>query len=61
MTGNKNRYKALFIPAITLASLLNGIISGIMSVITVYFFKPLWEKIVIKILDAKQNYWNEKQ
>jgi hypothetical protein len=30
----------------------NGIIGGISSVITVYFFKPLWDRTI--------NWWNNK-
>lgn len=61
MDNKEKKYTILFIPVITLTSVINGIVSGLMSVITAYFFKPIWEKIVINLLDAKQNYWNKKQ
>ena len=50
-------YTCVVIPV----AVANGIIGGISSVITAYFFKPVWEKIIIKILDAKQDYWSKKQ
>lgn len=36
------KYEALMIPVVV----VNGIVSGIISVITAYFFKPLWNKVV---------------
>jgi hypothetical protein len=41
------------IPVVVTTPVFNGIIGGISSVITAYFFKPVWEKIV-KILYRKQ-------
>lgn len=35
-------FKALMIPVVV----VNGIFSGIISVITSYFFKPLWNKLM---------------
>lgn len=45
--------------SITLCGLMASAINGIVAYIAVYFFKPLWEKI-IKILDLKQDYWKNK-
>jgi hypothetical protein len=44
--NNKDKFliKCIIIPV----SVTNGILSGISSVITVYFFKPIWEKIASK-------------
>lgn len=44
MEPNKknNEYQVLIIPVVV----ANGILSGIISVITSYFFKPLWLKIM---------------
>lgn len=36
-----NKVSVLMIPVVV----VNGIMSGVVSVITAYFFKPLWEKI----------------
>ena len=33
------------VPVVVTAPIINGIIGGISSVITAYFFKPVWEKI----------------
>lgn len=46
---NKNQFKALMIPVIV----VNGIVSGIVSVITAYFFKPIWNKVI--------GYWSKKK
>lgn len=46
--NKENDYGILMIPVV----IVNGILSGIVSVITAYFFKPLWNKIV--------SYWNKK-
>lgn len=40
--NNNNDYKVLMIPVVV----VNGIISGLVSVITAYFFKPIWNKIM---------------
>ena len=48
----EKKYTTLLIPVITTVSISNGIISGITSVITAYFFKPIWLKIMN---------WNKKQ
>ena len=41
------------VPAVVATPIINGVIGGISSVITVYFFKPVWEKIT-KLWDNKQ-------
>lgn len=41
-TKKNNEVKVLMIPVV----IVNGILSGIVSVITAYFFKPLWNKII---------------
>jgi hypothetical protein len=33
------------VPVVVTAPIINGIIGGISSVITAYFFKPVWDKI----------------
>jgi hypothetical protein len=33
------------VPVVVTAPIINGIIGGISSVITAYFFKPIWDKI----------------
>lgn len=38
----KDSVQILMIPVVV----VNGILSGIVSVITAYFFKPIWNKIV---------------
>lgn len=52
MENNKdnqdNQYKTLMIPVIV----VNGIVSGVISVITSYFFKPLWNRAV--------TWWNDQ-
>jgi hypothetical protein len=35
--------------SITLASIINSAINGIVAYVAVYFFKPLWEKITSKL------------
>lgn len=51
MEPNKkdNEVQVLMIPVI----IVNGIVSGIVSVITAYFFRPIWNKIT--------EYWNTKK
>lgn len=44
----KQEFKTLMIPVV----IVNGIVGGIVSVITSYFFKPIWNKIV--------TYWDKK-
>jgi hypothetical protein len=34
------------VPVVVTTPVINGVIGGISSVITAYFFKPVWEKIV---------------
>lgn len=40
------------VPVVVTTPIINGVIGGISSVITVYFFKPMWEKIT--------KLWNNK-
>lgn len=42
MEPKKDTVKVLMIPVV----IANGIVSGIVSVITAYFFKPIWNKIM---------------
>lgn len=42
------------IPPVVITPVFNGIISGISSVIAVYFFKPVWDKIT-KTLNTNKN------
>ena len=44
------KYTCVVIPV----AVANGILGGISSVITVYFFKPVWDKIV-KTLNWNKN------
>ena len=44
----KDDYSVLMIPVVV----VNGIVSGIVSVITAYFFRPIWNKLM--------NWWNNK-
>ena len=41
-TKKDQEYGILMVPVI----ITNGIVSGIISVITAYFFKPLWNKLM---------------
>lgn len=45
----KFKFTCLIIPAAS-----SGIISGIFSVITVYFFKPVWEKTMRLIYNERK-------
>ena len=47
-----NTESQCIVPIVITTPIANGIIGGISSVITAYFFKPVWEKIV-KILYQK--------
>lgn len=50
MTNKKKlKYTCLVIPA----AATSGVISGICSVITVYFFKPVWDKTM--------KWWNNER
>jgi len=40
------------VPVVVATPIVNGVIGGISSVITAYFFKPVWEKIT-KLLKNK--------
>lgn len=55
----KNNKSSIQSVSITVCGLIASAINGIVAYIAVYFFKPLWEKI-IKMLDAKQDYRNRK-
>jgi len=41
------------VPALTFGGIINASVSGIVSFIAVYFFTPVWNKIV--------NYWNNNE
>ena len=41
---NKDIENQCLVPVVT-TPVINGVIGGISSVITAYFFKPVWEKI----------------
>lgn len=41
------------IPVVVTTPIMNGVIGGISSVITAYFFKPVWSKIT-KIWEKKE-------
>ena len=38
--------KQCIVPIVVATPVINGILGGISSVITVYFFQPVWNKIV---------------
>lgn len=46
MLDKKYKYTILVLPTITVVAIINGIVSGITSVIVSYFFRPLWNNIV---------------
>jgi hypothetical protein len=53
---NKDEVKTQMIPivpALTVSGIINASVSGIVSFIAVYFFSPIWEKII--------NWWNNKK
>jgi hypothetical protein len=45
--------KQCIVPVLITTPVVNGMIGGISSVITVYFFKPVWDKITL--------IWNNKK
>ena len=51
---NKDIKNQCVLPVVITTPVVNGVIGGISSVITVYFFKPVWDKIV-KTLDWNKN------
>lgn len=51
---NKNIENQCLVPVVVTTPIINGMIGGISSVITAYFFKPVWDKIV-KVLDWNKN------
>jgi hypothetical protein len=44
--------KQCVVPIVVTTPVINGVIGGISSVITVYFFKPVWDKIT-KLWESK--------
>jgi len=46
--------KQCIVPVLITTPVVNGMIGGISSVITAYFFKPVWDKI-IKTLNWNKN------
>ena len=53
---NKEEVKTQMIPvvpALTFSGIINASVSGIVSFIAIYFFTPVWNKIV--------NYWNNNE
>jgi SET domain-containing protein len=56
MTENKEEAETQMIPivpALTLGGIINASVSGIVSFIAVYFFAPIWNKII--------NYWKNNE
>jgi len=51
---NKDIENQCLVPVIVTTPIINGVIGGISSVITAYFFKPVWDKIV-KTLEWNKN------
>jgi len=50
----KSKYKkAVYTCIVVPVAVANGVIGGISSVITAYFFKPLWDKTM--------NWWNNER
>ena len=43
---NKNIENQCVVPVVVTVPIINGVIGGISSVVTAYFFKPVWHKIV---------------
>jgi hypothetical protein len=41
------------VPALTFSGIINASVSGIVSFIAVYFFTPVWNKII--------SYWNNNE
>ncbi len=50
---DKNIENQCIVPIVITTPIANGIIGGISSVITAYFFKPVWDKITL--------IWNNKK
>lgn len=42
---NKDIQNQCVVPVVVTTPIINGVIGGISSVITAYFFKPVWKKI----------------
>jgi hypothetical protein len=51
-TDTEDEVKTQVITEITLGSILVSAINGIIGFIAVYFFKPVWEKLI--------KYWKDK-
>jgi hypothetical protein len=51
--NNEPIEKQCIVPVLIATPVINGMIGGISSVITVYFFKPVWDKITL--------IWNNKK
>jgi hypothetical protein len=51
---DKNIENQCIVPIVITTPIANGIIGGISSVITAYFFKPVWDKITL-IWDNKKD------
>ena len=54
---NKDIENQCIVPVVIATPVVNGVIGGISSVITAYFFKPVWEKIT-KLWETKINKFN---
>lgn len=50
--GESSRFKIQMVP-ITIAGLIASALNGIIAYIAVYFFKPVWEKLI--------KWWNNEQ
>ena len=54
---NKEKEEAkgqmIIVPALTLGGIINASVSGIISFLAVYFFTPIWSKIV--------TWWNKNE
>ena len=42
----ESKTQMIIVPALTLGGIINASVSGIVSFIAVYFFAPIWSKIV---------------
>lgn len=52
MTTEKSKKNFIYACVIVPVALTNGIIGGISSVITAYFFKPIWDRFI--------KWWNDR-
>lgn len=53
MTTKKSKKNIVYTCVVVPVAVANGIVGGITSVITAYFFKPLWNQIT-KLWDKKR-------